>query len=631
MKTRSLSLSTDCLDDARSGLATILSQLPEQELRDLARARGCTLPGADRSQLVSGLVELLADHTGTARIVVSLPPLLREALRAAFVAEDGCGVTPSGMALAMSSMRPESEPEVKPVEAAGFLSDLARVGLLLAWRDSLHQMPQYWLPWEVQQLVPPLPGWCQAEPIPPSPDIRSRDTADALSQLVTVWQHIATVRPRRAPPGSAPVERRLAAGLQGWPIEQAELARLRRGRKLDISRQLLTAPPAAMLLAEPALQELATAISGEAEEADLFCRLLVELGLVELTADHLVARKHAWEQFSAQTVQARARSLAHAYQSLANWSELDSVLRQSTGLVLWHNAQYACSYQHFRSRLVRMRHLLLRSLACTGETGWLPLDRVEAAIRRLWPQMNALLDAPVTAWGVAVRDSSGRFSPHSTPSWDQVEGRILRFMLQGPLHWLGWVQLSLEGERLVAYRSTGLANWVWDRPAPSEPVGSVPLTVEQRGSEVMVLVRPHSVCASVHVLLGRIAELQEAAPDRFVYQLDPRRACAEFEVGHSAAELLAEWNRCLSATAPPAVTEALNDWWSRYGRVRLYEGFALLELQDDVLLAELQVSTALSQRIVARITPRLALVAEEDVPLLVKEFSERGYMPRVLD
>ncbi|HQJ52738.1 MAG TPA: hypothetical protein PKW05_13265, partial [Anaerolineae bacterium] len=166
-------MSTDCLDDARSGLATILSQLPEQELRDLARARGCTLPGADRSQLVSGLVELLADHTGTARIVVSLPPLLREALRAAFVAEDGCGVTPSGMALAMSSMRPESEPEVKPVEAAGFLSDLARVGLLLAWRDSLHQMPQYWLPWEVQQLVPPLPGWCQAEPIPPSPDIRS--------------------------------------------------------------------------------------------------------------------------------------------------------------------------------------------------------------------------------------------------------------------------------------------------------------------------------------------------------------------------------------------------------------------------------------------------------------------------
>src|SRR5690606_34573355 len=131
--------------------------------------------------------------------------LLREALRAAFVAEDGCGVTPSGMALAMSSMRPESEPEVKPVEAAGFLSDLARLGLLLTWRDALHQMPQYWLPWEVQQLVPPLPGWCQAEPVPASADTRSRDTADALLQLAAVWQHIATVKPRRAPPGSAPV------------------------------------------------------------------------------------------------------------------------------------------------------------------------------------------------------------------------------------------------------------------------------------------------------------------------------------------------------------------------------------------------------------------------------------------
>lgn len=632
-KMRFPSLSTDRYDDLRSGLSAILNQLPEQELRDIARARGFVPRTADHAQLVADLESLLSDHTGIARSVVSMSPVLREALRAAFVAEDGGGVTPSGMALAMTSMRAASEPEVKPVEAAGFLSDLARLGLLLTWRDSLHQAAQYWLPWEVQHLVPPLLGWSPYDRELLSPGLHLSAMPDSLSLIATVWQHVAAQRPLLSPPLPTLAERRLVAGLQGWPIEPTELERLRqaRGRKLDVAQQLLTAPPAACLLARPALEDLAAAASISAEEAELYCQLLPELGLAESVGGRLVAIPRAWERFKSQTEGSQLRSMAHAYQSLTTWSELDAVLRQSSDLALWHNGQYACSYQHFRSRLVRMRHMLLRLLACAGETGWLRLERIQSALQRLWPEVNALMDAPLATWGVAVRDASQQFSAHSAPPWDQLQGQVLRFMLQGPLHWLGWVELALEGEQLVAFRPRGLADWVWDRP-PAEPrLGGEPVAVERSANEVKILVRPDAACACVHELLGGIAELEQARPGRFVYRLDPKRTSSRFEAGSTAVDLLAEWNRCLLTPAPQAVVDLLSDWWSRYGRVRLYEGFALLELQDDVLLAELEASTSLAKHILARISPRLVLVPEEQVPLLLKEFSERGHMPRVLE
>ena len=624
-------MSTDRPEDFRSGLAAILNQLPEQELREIARARGYVPNGLDRAQLVLELESLLSDHTGIARSVVSMPAVLREALRAAFVAEDGGGITPSGLALAMTSMRPGFEPEVKPVEAAGFLSDLARQGLLLIWRDSLHQVPQYWLPWEVQHLVPPLPGWSEQEHEAPAVEIRRRTASTAMSALTAVWEYVSTQKPRLGPPVAVLPERRLTAGLQGWPIEPSELARLRqaRGRKVDVAQQLLAAPPAPTLLAGAALQGLAVATEIGVEEANLFSHLLLELGLAECAGGRLVASRHAWQRFLSESADARARSVAHAYQSLTGWSELDTVLRQRSDLVLWHHGQYACSYQNFRSRLVRMRHMLLRLLACAGEAGWLSLDRIETALKRLWPQVNALLDAPVASWGVALRDGFGQFSHRSSPPWDEVEGRVLRFLLQGPLYWLGWVELSLREEQLVAFRPVGLADWVWDRPVVGEPLVGEAVTIQQSHQGVMVIVRPDRVCASLHTLLGRIAVLEHASPTQFVYRLDPRHTSIEFEMGRSASDLLVEWDGCLSTPAPLAVVDTLTEWWSRYGRVRMYEGFALLELQDDVLLAELEASTSLAQHIVARISPRLALVTEEQVPLLLKELGERGYMPRV--
>jgi hypothetical protein len=79
---------------------------------------------------------------------------------------------------------------------------------------------------------------------------------------------------------------------------------------------------------------------------------------------------------------------------------------------------------------------------------------------------------------------------------------------------------------------------------------------------------------------------------------------------------------------PSGFRRTLHEWWARYGRVRLYEGFALLEVDDEVTLRELEATTSLGQHIVARVSPHLVLVPSVQVDDLIRQARDKGHMPR---
>ena len=106
-----------------------------------------------------------------------------------------------------------------------------------------------------------------------------------------------------------------------------------------------------------------------------------------------------------------------------------------------------------------------------------------------------------------------------------------------------------------------------------------------------------------------------------------RTAYKTFTRGETLPELLATWKRLMPVPLPNAMRKVLDTWWASYGQVRLYEGLALLQLNDDLALRELEASTSLGQHIIARLSPRLVLVPDEAVDTLLREFTDKGYMP----
>lgn len=622
-------------DEADSNMPALLEHLQLAELREIARQRGWRVKGNNKADYVAALVPLLGNPTEIARAVTSLPDELREALLAAFVAEDGGGISPANLAHIMTALRGGAKPQLKPVEAAGLLLDLARWGLVIPWRDSPSGLLRYLFPWEVQRHVPPLPGWCRQSPQAPSAQVLSTDGNSFVQLLYKVWERISLEPPALRPPLEPLPEGRFLNVLQDWTYDPQEVGDwLARGRgRMDPALRTLSVPPPAFLLDDASLSALAPLTDSHLEQLEFVCRLLCELDLVSTEGGYLLARPEVMSRFMCSSTVEQYTVLTQAYISLPDWSELDTLLRTDTRLMLWRTVHSLFSHDQFRSHLVRLRHMLLRFLATAGEEGWCSLADVQVALRALWPQFSTAPDVEnqhwlSRAWGLAWRSDQRELHSDDTLDWRAAQGGFLRIMLEGPLYWLGLAELCRQDGELIAFRLRGLADLMWDRPMAMVQMEPTREAVMVDKTNLTITVHPGAVPPQTHTLLGHIARLEESTPGRFVYRLDMRTAHAAFERGELLSDLLAAWEAIMPLPIPETPYKTLSDWWARYGQVRLYEGLALLELGDDVASRELEASTSLSQHIVAKLSPRLVLVPDGAVKALLREFAAKGYMPK---
>jgi len=627
------SSTTASSSETELSLHSLLEGLQLYQLQDIARQRGWQVIGNSKADYVAALASLLTDPTEVARAVTALPDNLREALRAATVAEDGGGITPSTLALTMSALRGETQAPIKPVQAAGLLLDLARWGLLIPWRDSEDSPLRYLLLWEVQRHMPPLPGWCCQSPQAPSAQVLSRSGQQLVQLLRTVWEHISQHPPALRPrPQSLPKDHPLIA-LQSWRYNSEEAKKWLSSsrRRAEVASSTLTVLSPTFLLDDPALSTLAPLTDNNLEQLEFICRLLCNMDLVSIEQGHLTARPEVMARFLRISPAEQHAIVAQAYISLSDWSELDMLLRTDSRLILRHNMHSPFRYDQFRSQLTRLRHILLRFLASAGEEGWCMLTSVESALRTLWPDFPNILGAQnqqwyTKAWWLAWRKDQRELEPDNLQDWRAAQGGFLHTMLTGPLHWLGLAELCITAGELVAFRLRGLSDLVWDRPVvmTEDHPGKIVAIDEEA---LAITVHPSAISPHAHTLLGRIAILDKSAPGRFIYKLDMRTASKTFTRGETLPELLATWKRLMPVPLPNAMRKVLDTWWASYGQVRLYEGLALLQLNDDLALRELEASTSLGQHIIARLSPRLVLVPDEAVDTLLREFTDKGYMP----
>jgi hypothetical protein len=621
-------------DETQSNLPALLEQQKLAQLREIARQRGWRIKGTNKADYAAALAPLLGNPTEVARAVTSLSDDLREALRAAFVAEDGHAITPVSLARVVTALRGEQGPPLKPVEGAGLLLDLARWGLVMPWHSFSNGLC-YLFPWEVQSNVPPLPGWCRQSPQAPSDQVQSRDRGNSVQLFYGVWERIAQQPPRLRPPLEPLPERRFLTALRDWPHDprQVQERLTKSGRSERQALRMLSVPPLEPLIDDDGLALLAPLTDGDIEQLGFVCQLLRELNLLSDESGHLVARPNAMARFLRNSTSEQHTVLSKAYTSMLDWSELDMLLRTAPHLMLQRNLDFPFSYAHFRSQLVSLRQMVLRLLATAGEEGWCTLADVEAALRALWPSFFSALEASGPRWLRAALEWSWRQDQPKVRAddrhlWQTTQGGFLRVMLEGPLHWLGFTELRLQDTELLAFRVRGLADLVWDRPvAPAQEQPADESVVVDEAKRT-ISVHPSTVPPQVHTLLGRIGRLEKASPGRFIYRLDMRTAHAAFERGESPMDMFAEWQQVMPLPIPEAVHRTLHDWWARYGQVRLYQGFALLELGDDVTLRELEASTSLSQHILTRLTPRLVVLPDEAVEALLQEFTAKGYTPK---
>jgi len=208
--------------------------------------------------------------------------------------------------------------------------------------------------------------------------------------------------------------------------------------------------------------------------------------------------------------------------------------------------------------------------------------------------------------------------------WHQVEGGFIRAMLNGPLRWLGLVEVK-EEDRPDTFRIVPhISEIINDNALPPDDVVWGRLVV-QPNFELIALA---PVSEALLVKLDRFAErmrLEQIAQ----YRLTKVSVTRAVQMGLRAETIQQQLEEAAggSAAIPQNISYSLVEWERQARRIELWTRVTLLEVDDATLLDELFAEEQTRPLFGRRVAPLLVEVKAEYIDTLQTLLWQREYMP----
>lgn len=482
-------------------LAQTFTDYPAPLLRAIANVRGVDLSATTPSALAVELSAALADPGSIVDAVEQLPEAAR-AMLSALVTAGGAMTAPAFARLAGDvrqggpSWLAREQPWIAPLNAAEVLWYRGLIGRAFATvggeTGDFIFVPSDVLPW-----LPAAPAAIAAQlqlPAAPAPGIVHLSSYRLALDAGTLLAFVQNSEVILSPDGRWQVAELAAVNQQLLaPVHEAELAGVDSGAGSDRLSFLLD--------------------------------LGRELGWWRAAGGRLrllAAPVRSWLQLPAPD---QAHALWQAWLQSTEWDDL----RRVPGL--------RCEGSGWRNDPVATRRRLLADLAAVRPGEWHRVEDLAAALQRHDPDFQRS-DGIYTTWYIRRVDEPGYLLGFD--HWNDVEGALLRFLVGGPLHWLGAVDIGPRGgahQSADSLRITSQgAAWIRQQPLTQAPPPPAPIRVE---ADFSVSV-PHSAPAFDRFRVARFTQWEASQPD-FRYRITQtalRRAAAAGVAGHRVLAFL---------------------------------------------------------------------------------------------
>jgi len=287
---------------------------------------------------------------------------------------------------------------------------------------------------------------------------------------------------------------------------------------------------------------------------------------------------------------------------------------------------------------------LLPDLKCEGEWHNNPLQARQAILDMLshlpqdhWWSLKAFVEAihenypdfqrpagDYDSWFIR-QESTGAYL-RGFAYWDQVDGALVRFLVTGPLHWLGVYDLAAPspGATPTAFRPSQWAASLWNgNPPPGLPDEKDKIHLSSDGQLVCSPLVPRLV----RYQIARYCLWEETTPELYRYRLTP----ASIERAKNAGLPLPPLLRLLQQHSspnqlPPELRKALGRL-EKFGPQTSLERATLLRVSSPEVLKVLCQSSA--SRFLEELSPTTAIVKPGNEKAVRKALAEAGYLADV--
>ena len=226
---------------------------------------------------------------------------------------------------------------------------------------------------------------------------------------------------------------------------------------------------------------------------------------------------------------------------------------------------------------LKTRQFLFHLLEALPEGKWWSLPAFIRAVKDKYPDFQRPA-GDYDSWFIK-RLSDGTFL-RGFASWDEVDGALVRYLITGPIFWLGMVELAAADENgnVTAFR-------VNEKPITGLEKGKLAVASNGRISV------PRSVVRVTRYLISRFCEWDEFKPDEYRYRVTTASLKRAQKQGLKASQLLTLLAKNSTAGIPPAFVKALKRWELNGTEARV-ESQIILKVSRPEVLEELRKSKA---------------------------------------
>lgn len=240
----------------------------------------------------------------------------------------------------------------------------------------------------------------------------------------------------------------------------------------------------------------------------------------------------------------------------------------------------------WKNNPLQARRAVLSFLSRLPRDTWWSLEGFVAGMREHLPDFQRPA-GDYDSWFIREQNS-GKYL-RGFEHWDQVDGRLIRYLITGAMHWLGFTDLASSevGAAITAFRLSKWSSALLKADIPEGlPVeeGRIILTSDAR---VRV---PRLAPRAARYQIARFSAWEKVEDDEYLFRITPSSLERAREQGLRPSHLEALVRRYAEAV-PPSFITALERWESRGPEARL-ERSLVLRVKSPDILKELRASRA---------------------------------------
>jgi hypothetical protein len=224
------------------------------------------------------------------------------------------------------------------------------------------------------------------------------------------------------------------------------------------------------------------------------------------------------------------------------------------------------------------RHFILQLLlGIPGDTWW-SLSSFQADVRQRHPDFQRPA-GDYDSW--FLRDEASGDFLRGFEHWDDVDGALIRYLISGPLHWLGILDLAASEETapVTAFRFSGwAARLLAGAPPQGLPEELSKIHVRSDGRVSVPALAPRAI----RYQLARFCQWEDETPHEYRYRLIPSSLKRARKQGLRVGHLLSILRRHADAI-PPNIVTALNHWNERGSDAQIQQTLVLKVGSPEIL------------------------------------------------